>query len=507
MTPEDDVNDFRLTFSTANGAAGSLYPGENLYAATPQVGINKYLFPDDYDGNPRQPTGNWDMGAFVYTGAVQTCQNQGYQCCPSCQSGPHPEYNGDCPGEVCCEKCNFLPEQFIEAEDGDLISPMQPAANSSASEGYYISTNTFGQGNASFTFDIQQPGRYWMQAMVLAPSGGRNSFYIGLDGEPVQGDDNYTYDTLLTDVFAWDNVSLRGPSGTFEYAEFDPMVWDLSLGLHTFTFYGRETNTWLDQITLKRQPDSPKTYPIVKVYPPPVIDGDLSDFSPADVITLSNSRGTIGNYMLLWDDNALYIAAQVSDTQLNAIGEQDGSLWNDDSIELFFDTLHDDGPSRLQDDYKFFVNVNNIHRDERASDGNWNITYSSEVSLSGTLNNNADSDTGYTIEAAIPWSNWGVTPPSPGSMWGFDLVMNDRNASGTRIWTAWANQDGDNNLNNPDGWGDLLFIHRSDINLDGCIDLSELLAFVKRWKISSKDVPMPEVMEAISLWKSGQGCS
>jgi hypothetical protein len=68
----------------------------------------------------------------------------------------------------------------------------------------------------------------------------------------MEGDDNYTYDTILTDVFAWDNVSLRGPSGTFEYAEFDPMVWTLDQGLHTFTFYGRENNAWLDQVILRR---------------------------------------------------------------------------------------------------------------------------------------------------------------------------------------------------------------------------------------------------------------
>jgi hypothetical protein len=50
-------------------------------------------------------------------------------------------------------------------------------------------------------------------------------------------------------------------------------------------------------------------------------------------------------------------------------------------------------------------------------------------------------------------------------------------------------------------------IHRADSNQDGCIDLDELLAFIKRWKISSKDVPMLEVMEAIGLWNRGAGCS
>lgn len=49
--------------------------------------------------------------------------------------------------------------------------------------------------------------------------------------------------------------------------------------------------------------------------------------------------------------------------------------------------------------------------------------------------------------------------------------------------------------------------HRADNNpQDGCIDLNELLASIVRWKVSSRDVRMPEVMEAIGLWKGGTGC-
>jgi hypothetical protein len=49
--------------------------------------------------------------------------------------------------------------------------------------------------------------------------------------------------------------------------------------------------------------------------------------------------------------------------------------------------------------------------------------------------------------------------------------------------------------------------HRADNNPeDGCIDLNELLSFIRRWKISSKDVSMPELMEAIRLWQSDTGC-
>ena len=49
--------------------------------------------------------------------------------------------------------------------------------------------------------------------------------------------------------------------------------------------------------------------------------------------------------------------------------------------------------------------------------------------------------------------------------------------------------------------------HRSDTNRDGCVDTVEMVSFMDRWKISSTDVGMVELMESIGLWKSGVGCS
>ena len=50
-------------------------------------------------------------------------------------------------------------------------------------------------------------------------------------------------------------------------------------------------------------------------------------------------------------------------------------------------------------------------------------------------------------------------------------------------------------------------IHDSDIDMDGCVNTQEMIAFMDRWKMSSADVGMVELMESIGLWKSGEGCS
>src|SRR2546427_318228 len=93
------------------------------------------------------------------------------------------------------------------------------------------------------------------------------------------------------------------------------------------------------------------------------------------------------------------------------------------------------------DDYQFLVNLNNAQGDQRGTgsgkDPAWNATWASTVSLQGTLNNNGDTDSGYIIEMAIPWSQIGVTPSS-GTRLGVDLVVDDSDAGGTYEAFDWA---------------------------------------------------------------------
>ena len=58
----------------------------------------------------------------------------------------------------------------------------------------------------------------------------------------------------------------------------------------------------------------------------------------------------------------------------------------------------------------------------------------------------------------------------------------------------------------PTGLG--LTFHRCDTNpQDGCVQLNELLGFMDDWYYDSTAYPMWEMMEGVSLWKSGAGCS
>lgn len=247
-------------------------------------------------------------------------------------------------------------------------------------------------------------------------------------------------------------------------------------------------------------PSGSSDYIVLKTDTPPVIDGNISEFDQANTISITqSSTGTQGTYKLLWDDNALYIACSVSDAKLNAsISQEDGSLWTDDSIELMFDTLNNHGSSQKQDDYKFFVNLLNTHRDENMTNGTWDGPYTSAVILQGTNNNNADTDQGYTIEIRIPWSTLGLSTPSSNTTLGFDVVLNDKDASGTRNYTAWANTDG-GTLNNPDGWNDIELSLGSDtncpkrpqgdVNCDDQVNALDMKQLLAKWGPIDRSAP------------------
>ena len=120
----------------------------------------------------------------------------------------------------------------------------------------YVYTAANDIGSAKFTFDIQTAGQYKIEAKVNTNNdGGQNSFFVGLDNELAQGNNLYAYNIFpLIAGFVWDEVSKwgNGTTGNPPISEFDPMTWNLTQGNHSFTFYGRESNTWLDQIILRR---------------------------------------------------------------------------------------------------------------------------------------------------------------------------------------------------------------------------------------------------------------
>ncbi len=182
---------------------------------------------------------------------------------------------------------------------------------------------------------------------------------------------------------------------------------------------------------------------------------------------------------MAWDDQYLYIAAELEEPHVRAtLTRHDSYIFHEDhDFEVFIDP---DGDSHLYAELE--MNAFNTtwdlllprpyHNGARAID-DWEIRgLKSAVHVDGTINDARDSDRGWTIEIAWPWSNLnqlalGSAPPKPGNQWrvNFSRVELDFEVAGQgyrRIpgrkehnW-VWSPQ-GVVNMHRPERWGYVQF--------------------------------------------------
>jgi hypothetical protein len=127
---------------------------------------------------------------------------------------------------------------------------------------------------------------------------------------------------------------------------------------------------------------------------------------------------------VLWDDQNLYIAAELQDPHVWGTMTQQGShLYEENNFEVFLD------PQRSGRNYwELEINALNTTWDLQMSrpysEGGGPIPGTAlaglrtAVNVRGTLNNPADQDQGWTAEIAIPWTSTNNGhPPKDGDQW------------------------------------------------------------------------------------------
>lgn len=128
-----------------------------------------------------------------------------------------------------------------------------------------------------------------------------------------------------------------------------------------------------------------------------------------------------------WDDSALFVAARIEDPDVwSEYAEHDDPLYRQEAFEVFV------AGERAEDGYlEFQVSARNVTFDAhfrayRKGDEAWDSAWTTAVNVRGTVNERGDPDDpderdeGWTVEAAIPWSEicdrTGATcPPRPGT--------------------------------------------------------------------------------------------
>lgn len=239
------------------------------------------------------------------------------------------------------------------------------------------------------------------------------------------------------------------------------------------------------------------SYGISKTYILPNVDGYLTEYGNAEKIIINGDLGAIGDYRLMWDEEALYISANVLDSKLyTQYSNDDENLWEDDSVEIMFDTQNDKGVHMDNNDYKFIINLNNARLDARNFDSSWDTQFESRVVVNGTINNNNDSDVGYKIEVKIPW--WDDFNLQ--NTWGMNIKLNDR-IENDNTGTQWSTRG--ENVNVPNGWNEVFFkigFHDADLDENGNVSFGELFAYVELWERG--EISLNDFLSGVLVWKN-----
>ena len=131
---------------------------------------------------------------------------------------------------------------------------------------------------------------------------------------------------------------------------------------------------------------------------------------------------------MLWDDNYLYVAAELQEPHIWAsIEERDAKIYEDNAFEIFIDP---DG--NTHEYYELEINafgtfwdlfLTKPYRDGGRMISSWDI-YGLEtgIAMNGTINDPTDIDSRWRIELAIPWNVLAeatkqITPPQDGDFW------------------------------------------------------------------------------------------
>ncbi len=168
-----------------------------------------------------------------------------------------------------------------------------------------------------------------------------------------------------------------------------------------------------------------------------------------------------------WDDYYFYVGAQVHDAKVNAANSSPTSQpQQDDDIEVFVETDNARTAVRTPQTFQMAVSAAN---GAYFSQGDGTAvpqakavyTYKYAANVDGTLNNNSDTDAGYTVEIAIPWQELGRKgPPKPGTVWGFNVISRDRDSTARpaqRLYSLSPDVKSASDVQNPAKWSSIVF--------------------------------------------------
>ena len=191
---------------------------------------------------------------------------------------------------------------------------------------------------------------------------------------------------------------------------------------------------------------------------------------PAFAAPASTDGGTarVQTMYTSWDDYYFYAAFRVHDA--NVLGTNTTTTsqpQQDDDVEVFFET--DDARAKLRTPQTVQMAVSaaqgayfSIGDGTKIPKGKAVYSYKYAVTVNGTLNKPEDTDSGYDVELAIPWSEMGRTkPPAPGEVWGFNVLSRDKDSASTpanKFYSLSSSVKSKGDVQNPSKWSRIVFV-------------------------------------------------
>jgi len=174
----------------------------------------------------------------------------------------------------------------------------------------------------------------------------------------------------------------------------------------------------------------------------PVLDGKLEDWpAQAATILLGEARHTLprpgqwdgtrdlsGAVRLAWDEDYLYLAAEVADDNLMQAKAEGGEPWQGDSLELFFNVAP--GQQRTP----CFRQVAVVPPLE---EGAALATVCPQGNFPAVEGKAVREPNGYVLECRIPWANLKPFAARPGGKLGFQIMLDDRDKKGRKSQLCW----------------------------------------------------------------------
>ncbi len=170
---------------------------------------------------------------------------------------------------------------------------------------------------------------------------------------------------------------------------------------------------------------------------------------------------------MLWDDTYLYIGAELEDPNVTAtLLKHDSVIFHDNDFEVFIKPL-----PNTDSYYEFEMNayntgwdlfLNKPYNKGGQADNSWDIAgLKTAVAIQGTLNEQRDRDTGWTLEIAYPLnafnSRQSVPQPHAGTQWRINFSRVEWKPGQPKednwVWTP----QGVINMHVPERWGYLNF--------------------------------------------------